>query len=614
MTTTPVDYDGLSVPKRITDNIPEAFTTPIFGARYPAVFPSARTIREHYRSAADAKIEETEVAVLKDPYTQSDKFRLEDAYTKDPIVHRCITVYVNFLLGRRMTTNIDTNKEFMNQDLQKQVLSDTLNEAEVDDLKTLIDRTNTQVKFHARVEAAATQAFVGGRSALKVETAQGGMPTSLKVLNWAKLGRVFADKETWQFLGVEYADKPKDEPLLAKEILYFVNEDFNISPDSLYHGRSKFESVLDAVETNRYIHEEDIKEAARSLWASRGLIKFPPGTSAEKVREFSRKLLPGTWNTTSQQVDAQELGLDVKIKDLTETGLSLDRRIRTGIGTPGLLVGDENVLNYATASMVMHAWRESDLNRHRTWLQDTLEPQWFNTLIQLKFPDIDIEKMWLKAKLEFEDITFETLRDRAESLIPAVQSGYLSVEKFLEVLDMPDEIEKRAALLEQKNQQRAQELEMMRMERDKKEENNKPPQFQKKDEEEDDDDEEDKKAAALMIAKEAAESVRDDVLREVKRIVESEREQQPQQPQTQLESVNQAPITYHHQEEEVKPIPPPVPNTESLQAIQTLQASLYQNQEQRAEAEHQKKMALLEEKAEAYRTLKSKIADLSSSD
>src|SRR5215510_2307049 len=367
------------------------FTSALFGARYPAVFPSSKKLKDHYRSAQLTELDNEQVAKLVDPYTRSDKYRMEDAFNRDAICRRSICTYVNFLLGRRTNTTIDVQREFMNVNKQEAALRLVLNQQEIDELKTLIDRTNAKVKFHARIEAAVVQTFVGGRSALMVEREKGGMPSGLKVLTWSKLGQVFADKDSWEFLGVEYSDR--DDPLRAEELIYFSNLDYNVSPDSLYYGRSMLEPVLDAVETNQYIHQEDLKEASRALWASRGLVKFPPNIDPAQAQEFLKGFLPGTWNSTSQQVELQEAELDVKLKELIEVSAALDKRIRTGIGTPGLLVGDENVLNYATASMVMHAWRESDLNRYRTWLQDILEPQWFNSLIQLRFPDINVEDL-----------------------------------------------------------------------------------------------------------------------------------------------------------------------------------------------------------------------------
>ena len=637
MSNTHSDYTGVSsaggIPKRIIEHRDsEAFTYPLFGSRYSSVFPSTRKVNEYFKSAAsDIKIDNNEIAVLKDPYSPGMKMRLGDAYVNDPIVRRCITVNVSFLLGRRLTTTIDSTQESMNQATQEQVLSDTLNAEEVDKLKTLIDNINTQVNFHAKIEAAATQAYVGGRAALYVERAQGNMPVDLRVLNWSKLGQVYADKESWQFLGVEYADRPKDEPLLANEIIYFPYNDYNITPDSLYHGRSTIETVLDAVETNRFIHAEDLKETARSLWAPGGLIHFPPNTTNAKIKEFLRGFLPGVMNATSQQVTMEKMDLDPKIKELSDVSLLLDRRIRTGLGTPGILVGDENVLNYATAGMVMHAWREGDLNKARTWLQDVLEPQWFNSLILLAYPGLDVKKMMLKAKLAYEDITFETLRDRAESLMPAVQSGYVSVEKFLEVLDMPEEIEKRAALLEEQQKKRAEDLELMKMEREKQkpqeEDNNnkQPPQFDKEKDTEEEDNKKKKKVEASEHL--TAQAVKDEVMGEVTRMLDIQKQQQesqqkqqePQVPLDQLVAILDRPIQ-QPQPQQMEPRQIEIvketqlkPETTNEDQLRVLQASLaIQEQKQRQMEEiHHKQLEVMDEKREAYRQLRAKIADLS---
>jgi len=122
------------------------------------------------------------------------------------------------------------------------------------------------------------------------------------------------------------------------------------------------------------------------------------------------------------------------------------------------------VPNRAVADLAMNAWRESDLNHARTWLQGIVEPQWYDSLMMLRYPDMDLERFWLKAKLEFEDITFETLKDRSEAIIPLYQAGLITIEKALKILDMEDVLEQIQAQQRILAAQRKEELEMMRME------------------------------------------------------------------------------------------------------------------------------------------------------
>jgi hypothetical protein len=460
--------------------------------------PLAHVPNTAFRDITDS----SQIYVLQDPYRNRDKARFEDAYRSDPIVRRCTNVFAKFVLGSRTKTVIDIRDEFVTQEKQqkalasaadltkkpttdlkpamynnnaavtslldqqdKQLVQDAKQEAilatgiisrsELDDLKTYIDRINRRVRFHERVKAAMIQSFVGGRAALLVERDQatGGEPTDLKILNWKKLEDVYADIDSWQFLGVGYADREKDDPLRAEEIIYLTNFDFHISPDTLYYGLSQIEPIAHISEANRLIDEEDLKEANRTLWAQHGLIKFPPTVSAEKMDEFIENFYPGTWNATSEDVTVESHAIDIDLESLVVERNENDRRILRSFGVPAFLMGFEEITNRATSEQVLNAWRESELSDVRTWLQDQLEPQYFDSLIKIRFPDLDLEELELKAKLEFQDITFEPLKDKAEAVVGLYQAGIIDLGKALEVLDMSDILEK--MLLEK---QRKQEL------------------------------------------------------------------------------------------------------------------------------------------------------------
>jgi flagellar biosynthesis GTPase FlhF len=145
------------------------------------------------------------------------------------------------------------------------------------------------------------------------------------------------------------------------------------------------------------------------------------------------------------------------------------RIIGQGLGLPSGVMGFEEIQNRATLELSLNGWRESDLNHARSWLQGILEPQWFDSLIQIRFPDLDINNLWVKAKLEFVDVTFETLKDRADAVIPLFQAGMIPLEKALKILDMEDVLEQMLAEQKKMEKQRAQELEMMKIEREERE-------------------------------------------------------------------------------------------------------------------------------------------------
>lgn len=456
-----------------SNNNNNVYNFPVFGARFPTTPTISRRGYNPYRTAARTDkfewSEGKEVAVIPETLTKGQKIRLEDAFIIDQTIRRGVTLYAKFLLGKRTKTAIDINKEFMTEEIRNEALKTTFSQSEIDDLKTNIDKVNRQVNFRDKAEAAVIQALVGGRSALLVEK-QGQMPMDLKVLNWGKLGKVYADPDDWKMIGVDYADRKREEgPLLAEEIIYFTWQDYHVSPDSLYHGSPHILPVLDMSETIRIITQEDLKESAKIGWADTGAIKFPPNTSEAKMREFVEKFAVGSWNATSQSVEIESHGLQPKLREMMEIIIQGRRIIQQGLGLPSAVMQFEEIQNRATAELALNGWRESDLNHARSWLQGILEPQWFDSLIQIKYPDLDINNLWVKAKLEFEDVTFETLKDRAEAVIPLFQAGMIPLEKALKILDMEDVLEQMLAEQKKMEKQRAQELEMMKIEREERE-------------------------------------------------------------------------------------------------------------------------------------------------
>jgi len=406
------------------------------------------------------------VAVLNEQLRKVQKMMLEDTFVADGTVRRAVTLFSKFLLGKRTHTTIDINREFMTPTMQEQAVADTFKKQEIDDLRTYIDRINRTVKLREKLEGAVIQSQIGGRSALLVEEEQ-GVPSDLKLLNWGKLGRVFADKDTWELLAVEYADRPKDQPLAADEILYFTWQDYHVSPDSLYHGTSAVLPVVDISETLRIFNSEDLKEAAKVMSADAGFVKFPPNTSRTAMEQFTKEFTGGRWHATSSDVEIQTFDLRPKLEEIMTVIREGRLMIAEDLGIPQFLISSERVPNRAVADLTMNAWRESDLNHARTWLQGIIEPQWYDSLMLLRYPDIDLQKFWLKAKLEFEDITFESLKDKSDAIIPLYQAGLITIEKALKILDMEDVLEQIQAQQRLLQEQRKEELEMMRLEQQK---------------------------------------------------------------------------------------------------------------------------------------------------
>jgi hypothetical protein len=346
-----------------------------------------------------------------------------------------------------------------------------LNENQLRELYRFILDVNRRASFDAKIKAALTQAYVYGRAALLIETDAQGIPIDLKLLNSKKLETVYVDPNTWKLVAVDYADRPKEQPLLADEIIYLANQDYHISPDTLWYGLSRIETIVHVSETNQLLDEIDLKEGARSMWAGSGVIKFPPDTPDDLVEEFVSGFYPGTWNATSQNVQIDTYNLKLDYVSLTNARNENDRRIIRGLGVPAFLVGFEHISNRATSEEVMISWHESELDAERTWLQEVLEPQWYDPLVEKRFPELialknDPNRILsgkaspLRIKLDFVNISFETMKEKAEAIVPLFDRALATPEKVMEVMRWQDQLPAVQAELQKREMQKQQEQQM----------------------------------------------------------------------------------------------------------------------------------------------------------
>lgn len=114
-------------------------------------------------------------------------------------------------------------------------------------------------------------------------------------------------------------------------------------------------------------------------------------------------------------------------------------------------------ITHNTAQEVMLAWKESVIEEERSWVNQILEPQWFDTLLAKALNIEDITKLKVKMMLEFEDIAFENLKDKVLAVLPLYEAGLIPADKVLEFLGFDDVVDQLADLQTVK-QQAAQQM------------------------------------------------------------------------------------------------------------------------------------------------------------
>jgi len=406
----------------------------------------------------------------KPPYNNVSLDRFEDAFRSDKLIQNGIVKRTELVLGKHGKIVLDTTEEFDDQDDRIDALNKIQDNEEYQNARKKIQQLLTQqsIDFHNKMKAAVIQCKIYGRAAIEIVSSQEtGLPTSLHVLNSKRIGNVEIDPITWQFLGCHYLDLQKgpsgmDDILSADQLIYFTNRDFHVSPGSLYYGLSELEGVIDGSDSKRIAKQEDIKEIMKSNWAPFLIMKFiNPNVSVAQMQEIVSGLQPGLPFAHKQDIDTQAIDLTGDLSKLTEAIDFLNRESMRELGVPAFLAGYEQIANYANSQQVLLAFKEIELDADRTWVKDTIQPQWLNKLFYKLLGIEDYEENPPEAKLtyEFQDITFETNLDKVNASLLLFDRQLISGEKVLRVAGYEDEIEEYKLRKEEIEEQQKQFLE-----------------------------------------------------------------------------------------------------------------------------------------------------------
>jgi len=400
-----------------------------------------------FKEAAGAPINPRAVSqahtyyALRDPYTFSMKIRFEEAYRTDPVVRSAINKKAAFVLGKKLETIFDLVDTFVNPAEARSAMNILLSDQEITNAKRVIDRVDRRVNFQANLKAAFIQAKVYGRSVILVEAPEGGLPVKMKILSSKLLGQVKLHDASWELDQIQYNAVGVSDPtnfLNAEDIVYFTNCDYHVTPYTYLYGLSDIEAIAHISETNRILNEEDFKEMNYSMWSGFGLLKMPTIRNTAEIQSFLANFRPGRWTAISQDITAEVHELQKDLQSMLTERNENEKLILRCLAVPAAILGFEDIQNFATLQEVMLAWKESEVEEQRSWINSIVEPQWFDRLLVQILNVEDVDDLKVKIILAFEDIALENLKDKALAVIPLYEAGILPPEKVLEYLGFDD--------------------------------------------------------------------------------------------------------------------------------------------------------------------------------
>lgn len=416
---------------------------------------------------------------FKDPYTEDEKKILLENYCREPATRRALDILAEFTLGERTELAMDTPEAYADAKRQdeaiKMLADDPINVSYLDELATIDEKVNATDRF--------TELLISGenfgRSVLVCQYDEDGIPVRLIPLASIRLGKVYADMETWEILGIEYKDYKGEQRILkVEDIIHYEANDYHMVPNSRYFGRSTMEPTMYTAMSLRTANEIALPEIRKGKWAPFHILQIPGIESQETLDKIRDSIQPGK----SQVWGAGDIKLmDIRLNDvnLDQMHNSLENSMKDVFRSAGiaLVFAFQDEQNRATAQFSSNLMRVTKLTKIRTRLKNTLEPQWYERNLKalmkknqrergLQEPSLEQYKetglvnaleqsariikinpsgLPFKPRLKFVDKKVDTFLGLSEAALGWYQANILTKAEAAEVGGLEQYIEKIAA-------------------------------------------------------------------------------------------------------------------------------------------------------------------------
>jgi len=387
--------------------------------------------------------------------TRAQLLQCADAYTNHGILRTCIDKFVDLIHGDRSKFTIELSEELTEFATQAEIEAQRsiLGSQEVQNLRQKIIRTNKKVELHDRSVKWLISCFVFGRSVMGIEREVRtdewpiyGQPIALKNLNSIRIVDVKINPKTYGFDGYYYDFGVSGQSrvfLPSKDLIPLWFDDNNLYDNTMFSGISPIWPLINITQTDIIINDEDLPESAKQMWAKTGFVYTGTG-KASVTNRFKDQFEAGTILFHNQEkLKAELLDLGRDIRELTGTRKENAMYILQALNFP-LFFMFEDVPNHATAQESLAAFKAGTLKRYRTWIKNTLEKYWYDPIMadHLGLPIESVLEQKYKINATFEDITFDTFKDKSDSIIALLNAGIIDTEKALKELGYEDMLER----------------------------------------------------------------------------------------------------------------------------------------------------------------------------
>jgi hypothetical protein len=359
-----------------------------------------------------------------DPLSSTDKIRIHENVRRDGGTKLALSILSYFMLGKNTTISLGLPRRYANKARETAALQMIQNNEDYLNMLEEIMNRDDELDMVQRQIALIASGNAFGR-AVQVRQYDGeGFPIRNIPLASARLGRVWVDKKTWKFLGVEYKDYVKNKRiLLAKDIIHYEVDDWHITPNGLYYGLSTAENVIAIGERNRVANETSMPEIIKSLWAPIMLVKATGPRSAAKMREMVANFKRGKTIFYNDDIEITVIPLTHDLEKLNLVTKDGEKAILRAFTVP-IGTAFEDDPNRATLEKSLEQWYNGPLKFKRSQLDEVMWKQHYRPQVEKMM--VAGEQIPFRIETQFENIRTDSFLDMSSALLGWVNAGLLN--------------------------------------------------------------------------------------------------------------------------------------------------------------------------------------------
>jgi hypothetical protein len=322
----------------------------------------------------------------RDPYSESERKRAEDAVKKNWCVRAAIAIRAFFCFGKGSELHIEFPAEETQGFDDKQIAASIKQDPEFQDLLRQIDLIDQKVGLNRAVEKFYWQMMAQGRACIikMFESPESENITELKCVNSRRLGMPITDPEqNWKLVGLLV----DGSGLQIESTIYDAYDDMEIVPYSEHYGFSPVSAVADIAETVNLAVIEDFKEIFTSAWLATLLFTidtagYDDAEAQARLRAFIAAFKAGKKMAVNEAVTTQTIEQKADWSGLVEAVREMEMKIFKGMAVPQFLVQDESAANRATAEQSAALFINGVIAHDQQKITDLLADQYYDDLLR----------------------------------------------------------------------------------------------------------------------------------------------------------------------------------------------------------------------------------------